>query len=239
MPDKINLQNTSKTETNILLWSKKMENSQQMLIAGILAVVLLLLVMQFITLIKITQLQNNQKRRPSGVNPAIDGKRHGNNPSKKHENRQNPNSNRPAQQNQVNPNKVQQQQPKEGGEKKFERISSSAQTLKETNTQLAQRPRPQQGSKPRVYSERTSTTVNANANVSAENTNVNANNNVQQKQERPANAPIRQQELPKSEEIVQEKPQVVATAVEKTTEIKAETIAEIKNEATSVQYGRR
>jgi cytoskeletal protein RodZ len=189
-------------------------------------IALLVLVMQFVILIKVAQIQNNQKHKPSGHHSAVNGQKHGNNPNKKHGNNpnQNQNNNRPTQQNQAKPNNHQQKD----GEKKFEKIGSNAQSLKETNTQLAQRPRPQQGNKPKVYSERTDGKTSSDANTANDNT---------QKQERPANTPIKQQELPKSEEKAQGNMQA---ANAQTIEIKAETIAEVKNEqANSVQYGRR
>lgn len=199
-----------------------MENLQ-MLIAGIFAVLGLLLLLNFIMLVKITQIQNSQKRKPNFAN---DGKKHGNNPNKKHEPRQNQNNNRP--QSQANANNKSQTNA-QSGEKKYEKIGSNAQSLKETNTQLAGRPRPQQTNK-KVYSERP-----------AGNAATNANNN-QQKQERPANAPIKQQELPKAE-VAATPEQSLKPAIEKTAEIKAENIAEVvaevKTEAASVQYGRR
>ena len=211
--------------------------AQEMLIAGVLAVVLLLLLMQFVVLIKITQIQNNQKHKQSGNNPANNGQKHvsnqnqNQNQNKKHDSRpnQNQNNNRPAQQNQPNQNKQQQG----GGEKKFDKIASNAQSLKETNTQLSARPKPQQqqqqqNGKPKVYSERTGGNNATTASGTTAPSGIAA-----QKQERPANAPIKQQELPKSEENA-EKQQVIAA--EKTTE----PVTEVKTEhANSVQYGRR
>ena len=197
-----------------------------LLLAGIFMLVLLSLAINLVSLVTIMQMKNNQKRKQNGYNPTNDGKKHSN-PNKKHEPRQNQNNNRPTQQNQVNQNKPQQAN---GGEKKYEKIGSNLQSLKETNAQLANRPRPQQGNK-KVYSERPAGNVVANA-----------NNNAPQKQERPANAPIKQQELPKPE-VVAEPTHSIKPAVEKTTEIKAEKIAEVvaevKTEAASVQYGRR
>lgn len=196
-----------------------MEN-QQMLLAGIFAVVLLLVVMQFVVLVKITQIQNNQKRKQGGQNPVNNGKKSVNNPNKKHENRPNQNNNRPVAQNQANTNKQQ----ANNSERKFERISSNAQTLKETNTQLASRPKPQQTNKTKVYSERTTPAETKTAAPHSH------------KQERPANTPIKQQELPKSEEITQEKPQIIANEKPSVETVKTE---EVKTETASVQYGRR
>jgi len=209
--------------------------AQETLLAGVLAVVLLLTVLQFVVLIKITQIQNNQKNKQGGHNPANNGQKHGNNhnQNKKPDNRPNQNNNRPTQQpqqqqpqqNQPNANKQQQN----GAEKKFEKIGSGAQSLKDTNAQLAARPRPQQqNGKPKVYSERT-------AGTGANTAPTNANPQNPQKQERPANTPIKQQELPKSEEVQQEAPQVIAA--QNSTEIKAE--ANTAEQANSVQYGRR
>jgi hypothetical protein len=96
--------------------------------------------------------------------------------------------------------------------------------LKETNAQLANRPKPQQqqggnNGKPKVYSERTAPAQSGGV----------------QKQERPANAPIKQQELPKSEADREEKPQQPQQP--KVEAPKA--VEEARNDDASVSYGRR
>jgi len=202
----------------------------------IIALVGLSVILQLATLVKITQIQNGQKHKAQNQNPAHNhGKKHGNQNQNQHKNKnqqdnrvnQNQNNNRPAQpqQQQANPNQNKQQQPQSAPEKKFEKIVSNAQPLKETNAQLANRPKPQQqggnnnNGKPKVYSERTTP---ATPGV--------------QKQERPANAPIKQQELPKSETEREEKPQPQPQQPK----VEApKVVEEVKNDDASVSYGRR
>jgi hypothetical protein len=203
---------------------KMFENfgSNELILVVILVLVGLSLILHFVSLIKITQIENGQKNKVQNYNnnSGNDGKKqHGNqsNKNKKNQdNRANQNNNRPAQQPAANQNKAQQNN---APEKKFEKIVSNAPSLKDTNAQLATRSKNQQG-KLKVYSERPATS---------------------QKQERPANVPIKQQDLPKSESeqekkrtaIPEEKPETNNTKV-------AEAKAEIKNEeAGSVRYGRR
>jgi hypothetical protein len=213
-----------------------MENSlgiNEFLLVGILVLVGLSVILQFASLIKIAQMQNGQRHKTqnnpqSSVNNA-NMKKHGNqnqNPNKnkkQQDNRANQNS-RPAQQQSqqqsANQNKPQPQAAVP--EKKFEKIVSNALPLRETNAQLASRPKPQpQNNKAKVYSERPNNGNNASS---------------QPKQERPANVAIKQQELPKTE-IAREK---ADTETAQTPKAKVEVVAETKNEdAASVQYGRR
>ncbi|MCL1947364.1 MAG: hypothetical protein FWF51_09505 [Chitinivibrionia bacterium] len=190
--------------------------TNELLLVGIVVFVGLSVILQCISLIKITQIQNGLKHRVHNNQiSANDGKKHGNqnqNPNKnkkQQDNRANQN-NRPAQP-QINQNKPQQPN---APEKKFEKIVSNAMPLKETNAQLANRPKTLQ-IKTKVYSERSATTV--------------------QKQERPANAPIKQQDLPKVE--IEQTPQAVAPQPQNREAAKP---VEVKNEdMSSVQYGRR
>ena len=186
----------------------------ELFLVGIIVFAGLSVILQCVSLIKIAQIQNSQKHRAqNNQNSANDGKKHGNQNQNQNKNRKQQDNrvnqnNRPAQQ-QTNQNKPQQQS---APEKKFEKIVSNAMPLKETNVQLANRPKNQQD-KPKVYSERTTTV---------------------QKQERPANAPIKQQELPRAE--VEQKPQI-APQQQNREPVKQ---AEVKSEDTSsVQYGRR
>jgi len=195
----------------------------------IIGVILLGLVMilQLVSLIKITQIQNNQKHRENKNNSVNDGKnrpQNNQNPNKKNRDNGGGQNNRPAQQNAP---KVQHH----GGEKKFERIVSNAQPLRETNAQLGNRSRENknfnsQPNKPKVYSERT----------------------VVQKQERPSNVPIKQAETAKPEVVEQEKPQSVsvesaANGVRASVNSEARTEnavnAKQQQQSGSVQYGRR
>jgi hypothetical protein len=187
----------------------------------------LTVILQLISLIKITQIQNNQRHKENKNNSVNDGKnrpQNNQNPNKKNRDNNVGQNNRSAQQSNQ---KVQQQ----GGEKKFERIVSNAQPLRETNTQLGNRSKENknfnsQSNKPKVYSERIAV----------------------QKQERPSNAPIKQTETIKPETIEQEKQKAVF-AESVTENIKANTNSEVKSEVAidakaqqssgSVQYGRR
>jgi hypothetical protein len=190
--------------------------NNEVVLGGILVLVLLSVIIQVVVLIKLTQIQNNQKysKTQNHQNPADDGKRHGNQHQNKktQENRANQN-NRPAQQ-QGNQNKPQHHS---GAKKEFERIASNAVALKDTNAQLANRPRNSQN-KPKVYSERTA---------------------VSQKQERPSNTPIKQQEMPANADVESEKSLAAAALIEKPVTETVKT-AEVKTEQSgSVQYGRR
>jgi len=197
----------------------------------IISVILLGLttILQFVSLLKITQIQNNQKHRENKHSSVNDGKNRPQNnqnpnPNKKNRDNGGGQNNRPAQQNAP---KVQQH----GGEKKFERIVSNAQPLRETNAQLQNRSKENknfnsQPNKPKVYSERTAV----------------------QKQERPSNAPIKQTETVKPAENEQEKPQSVsAESVDNgvkanlNSEAKVESAVNAKpqQQSGSVQYGRR
>ncbi|MCL2844300.1 MAG: hypothetical protein FWE23_02470 [Chitinivibrionia bacterium] len=203
----------------------------ELILVVVIALVGLSIILQLTTLVKITQIQNGQKHKPHNQNPVHNhGKKHGNqnqnqnkNKNPQQDNRVNQNNNRPAQQQQANPNQNKQQQPS-APEKKFDKIVSNAQPLKETNAQLANRPKPQQqggnnNGKPKVYSERTAPAQNQGV----------------QKQERPANAPIKQQELPKSEADREEQPQQPKTEAPKATP----QVEEARNDDASVSYGRR
>jgi len=236
--DRHNLQDKKHRKTRKkLLRSKKMENIELYLV-GIIVLVGLSVILHCVSLVKIAQIQNSQKpKAQTNQNSANDGKKHGNqnqnqnnkNKKQQQDNRANPNpnqnNNRPVQPQQANPNKQQQQQqPQQNAPEKkfekFEKIVSNALPLKETNTQLASRPKnqpPQNNNKAKVYSERPAAA---------------------QKQERPANAPIKQQDLPKTEHEEEKPAAAVATHNQNRESVKqAEVVTEVKNE--DVQYGRR
>ncbi|MDR0305037.1 MAG: hypothetical protein LBH98_09785 [Chitinispirillales bacterium] len=181
-------------------------------------------ILQLISLIKITQFQNSQKHRESKNNSVNDGRnraqQNNQNPNKKNQGNNISQNNRPSQQN------GQRTQP-QNIEKKFERIVSNAQSLKDTNSQLGNRSKDnkninqpnQPQNKPKVYSERPAV----------------------QKQERPANVPIKQ-----AETVEQKKPEAVFTesannGVKANLETKTESAMDVKTQqqSGSVQYGRR
>lgn len=200
-----------------------MENLSSGLLILIFALVALSVVLQMVSLIKMTQIQNNQKRRAQNSHHHNNngGKRHGNQHNKKPQQDRANQNNRPqqgqqqGQLQQSNQNRPQ-QQPKEPA-KTFEKIVSNAQPLKETNAQLANR---RQGGKAKVYSERTSSPVNSAVN----------------KPERPNNAPIEQKEMPKFE-VREEKPQAPQAQEPKAEAVKAAPATE--QNSGDVSYGRR
>jgi hypothetical protein len=198
-----------------------MENSlgiNESLLVGILVLVGLSVILQIASLIKIAQMQNGQKHKMQNNQvSANNGKKHGNqNKNKKQQDNRGNQNNRPVQ-HATNQNKS---QPQVVTEKKFDKIVSNALPLKETNAQLANRPKNQQNNKTKVYSERPTEAQSY-------------------KQERPANAPIKQQELPKAE-IEQEKPQQNQSSdTANPPKRKTDAIPEIKEDAGSVHYGRR